>query len=272
MMWRILPVAATAALVNEITAAGACARLATCEACISERSSPTAVDSGIRCVWCTAASGCRSYLRGSMAFPCPDALRGGGGYPGGERCGRQLMHVAVSGEGAALLEDPLPPAPELWPGEAAGEMTVEAVDSSRWIASPERELLRVKSWSIECINDIQRHKLRNYTGNVSRRKAFLSREGLSCTQNCVRGVVDGFASHAEIEEMLQIAPVPPSGQSSSIYTWRWDVPDQPTCFRTLVRRAQTVLAEHFGVGGLRFYRSNMITQVGSGWQVARSGR
>lgn len=44
-------------------------------------------------------------------------------------------------------------------------------------------------------------------------------------------------------------------------TWLWDVPDPPI-FRILVRRAQTVLRERFGVDNLRFYRSNIISWIG----------
>ena len=42
-----------------------------------------------------------------------------------------------------------------------------------------------------CIDDIKKHQLRNRTGNVSARNAFLSRAGLMCYGRCVRGVVDG---------------------------------------------------------------------------------
>ena len=42
----------------------------------------------------------------------------------------------------------------------------------------EAELLRVQGWQVECIDDFARHKLNNYTGNVSRKKAFLKRETL----------------------------------------------------------------------------------------------
>ena len=44
------------------------------------------MDTGIRCVWCASLGGCREYRRASLQFPCDDALRGGGGYPGGDTC------------------------------------------------------------------------------------------------------------------------------------------------------------------------------------------
>lgn len=78
----------------------------------------------------------------------------------------------------------------------------------------------------------------------------------------MRGVVDGFATHAEIRELAAIEPVVPAGQVSSISTWRWDVPDDPPIFRTLIKRAQAVLQERFGISNLRFYRSNIITWKG----------
>ena len=76
---------------------------------------------------------------------------------------------------------------EWWPGASAGEVTIEAVDSRGWTASAENELLRVQGWQVECVDDFEKHKLNNYTGNVSRKKAFLKREGLSCYGRCVRG-------------------------------------------------------------------------------------
>lgn len=57
-----------------------------------------------------------------------------------------------------------------WPGPSEGELTIEAIDTSEWIASPGAELFRVKGWQVDCIDDFARHKLNNYTGNVSRRK------------------------------------------------------------------------------------------------------
>ena len=86
--------------------------------------------------------------------------------------------------------------------------------------------LLVHAWEVDCIDDIKKHQLRNRTGNVSARNAFLSRAGLMCYGRCVRGVVDGFATHAEIEEMLSIAPVPKPGQSSDIKQWRWEPPPE----------------------------------------------
>ncbi|KAL1524968.1 hypothetical protein AB1Y20_019844 [Prymnesium parvum] len=164
--------------------------------------------------------------------------------------------VLMDGSGGLAVELPR------WPG---GDLTIPAVDTSNWTPSESNELFRVQGWQVECINDFERHKLNNYTGNVSRRKAFLKRDGLSCYGPCVRGVVDGFASHAEVLELSVLEPYVPPGQASSITTWRWDVADDPPVFRTLVNRAQAVLREHFGVENLRFYRSNIIT-----WKAPRS--
>ena len=74
-------------------------------------------------------------------------------------------------------------------------------------------------------------------------------------------MADGFATHAEIDS-LRIHTPNPRGGGSQIGSWRWDVPDSPPTFRTLVVRAQAVLREHFGVSSLRFYRSNIITWEG----------
>ena len=47
-----------------------------------------------------------------------------------------------------------------------------------WTASP--ELFAVHAWRVGCMEDYEAHrkKLEKYTGNVSRRKAFLKRHGL----------------------------------------------------------------------------------------------
>ena len=62
---------------------GPCGELATCAACQKRRAAVP--DDGIRCVWCVALGQCRDYVK-SRAFPCADATRKGGGYPGGDRC------------------------------------------------------------------------------------------------------------------------------------------------------------------------------------------
>jgi hypothetical protein len=155
------------------------------------------------------------------------------------------------------------PTLETW--SADREVTVHAVDTGGWEATPEKELLRVKAWRVDCLDDPSKHTLRNRTGNVSRKKAFLSRKGLVChgPDKCVRGVVDGFASHDEIRQMLQypgLVPQPTSATGlSNIRSWRWEVDKQPAVFRTLIARAQAVLEEQYGVTSLRFYRSNIIT-------------
>ena len=143
------------------------------------------------------------------------------------------------------------------------EVTVTAMDTGSFVPSPERELARVLAWEVPCIDKYEDHKLKNYTGNVSRKKAFLSREGLSCFGTCVRGVVDGFATHDEARQIRTLARHPTPDSPSNIDLWRWDVAEQPTVFRQLVNRAKTVLREQFGVSPLRFYRSNIITWDGS---------
>ena len=57
----------------------------------------------------------------------------------------------------------------------------------------------------------------------------------------MRGVVDGFASAAEIAEMLLISPPEPQPpQHSAINTWRWETPVHLPLFASLVARAQLV--------------------------------
>lgn len=155
---------------------------------------------------------------------------------------------------------------EPWPVERTTPLTVAAVDTSSWAPTAEHELLHVHAWEVPCIDSYSKHTLKNYTGNVSRRKAFLDRTGLLCHGRCVRGVVDGFATHAEIAEMLRHAPEMRKGDggqpgTSNIATWRWDV--QAGVFRTLVSRAQAVMRERYGVQSLRFYRSNIIVWDGA---------
>lgn len=169
-----------------------------------------------------------------------------------------------SPEATCVSSSPTASSPALppWPGASAGVITIPAVDTSGWMASPSAELVHVHAWSVECIDRYEQHKLKKYTGNVSGRKAFLRREGLACYGVCVRGVVDGFASHAEMAELLSLEPAVDEGRTTGIDTWRWDVPAAPPVFRTLVARAQTVLREQFGVRRLRFYRSNIIQWQG----------
>ena len=76
------------------------------------------------------------------------------------------------------------------------------------------ELYRVHAWRVPCIDTLAAHTLRNRTGNVSRKKAFLQREGHVACYNpsrCVRGVVDGFASASEIAELRTLAKWPYRG-------------------------------------------------------------
>eukprot|EP00966_Prymnesium_polylepis_P334707 7390076-Prymnesium_polylepis.2 len=67
----------------------ACAMHDSCGACVAARH-PPGVDTGVRCVWCPALAACREYIKHSFDFPCEDAVRGGGGYPGGSECGRRV--------------------------------------------------------------------------------------------------------------------------------------------------------------------------------------
>lgn len=71
-------------------------------------------------------------------------------------------------------------APELdwWPGVGVGELTIPAVNTSGWLSSSEAELVRVQGWKVECIDDFSRHKLNNYTGNVSRRKVSVTTQNV----------------------------------------------------------------------------------------------
>ena len=55
----------------------------------------------------------------------------------------------------------------------------------------------------------------------------------------MRGVVDGFASAAEIAEMLTLSPPEPQPPAySSIDSWRWETPAHLPLFASLVARAQ----------------------------------
>ena len=63
-----------------------CARASSCIACLKIKAhKPPLADTGVRCVWCRAQNACQGFIKGT-AFPCADAVRGGGGYPGGSRC------------------------------------------------------------------------------------------------------------------------------------------------------------------------------------------
>ena len=44
------------------------------------------LDTGVRCVWCESQQRCAAFTKGNPTFPCHDAVRGGGGYPGGAHC------------------------------------------------------------------------------------------------------------------------------------------------------------------------------------------
>ena len=167
------------------------------------------------------------------------------------------------------LTSPVPPAgppldlqrwEQLEPWAHRGVLTLKAAPQPEWAPSPGNELLAVHAWRVACMEDYAEHKrkLEKYTGNVSRRKAFLKREGLRCFGACVRGVVDGFATAAEIAALRELSPPEPGASGSSIAVWLWETPPEQPLFATLVARAQAVLRDRFGVDHLRFYRSNMI--------------
>ena len=67
-----------------------------CTACLRIRARKQPADSGVRCVWCASLSACRGYVKGSLAWPCDDAARGGGGYPGGSKCTRSHPRRAAA--------------------------------------------------------------------------------------------------------------------------------------------------------------------------------
>lgn len=115
---------------------------------------------------------------------------------------------------------------ELKPWSPGQLLTVPAVDTQSWSSTASHELFQVQAWEVPCIDSYERHKLKNYTGNVSAKKAFLDRTGLSCHGRCVRGVVDGFATHAEIDEMMAAVPEP-DPSTAAISTWRWGAPHPP---------------------------------------------
>lgn len=193
-----------------------------------------------------------------------------------EDCRRRLQEAPeqphVLGTCSESSESPVPAAawppiesqPLLPPWAEASVRTVTAVDTQEWAPSPDAELLSVLAWSVPCVDKYSEHRLANATGNVSRRKAFLKRQGLRCFGTCVRGVVDGFLTRAEAAELrAAVGPVQEPGQShASISSWRWNVPEHVPVFETAVARAQAVLEERFGVRHLRFYRSNAITWSG----------
>jgi hypothetical protein len=87
----------------------------------------------------------------------------------------------------------------------------------------------VLAWSVPCVDNCSEHPLANVTGDVSRRKAFLNRQGLRCFGTCVRDVVHGFPLRAEAAELrAAVGAVHQPGQSRSVNpllaSWWWQVP------------------------------------------------
>ena len=72
-----------------------CDSFTSCATCIAQQP-PPGVDFGIRCVWCESESACREYNKFTLHLPCADALRGGGGYPGGASCDQAGSRVAAA--------------------------------------------------------------------------------------------------------------------------------------------------------------------------------
>ena len=65
----------------------ACDELPDCAACVGQDPLPPPFDAGARCVWCPSLRACRTYQKRSRgSWPCRDAIRAGGGYPGGNTC------------------------------------------------------------------------------------------------------------------------------------------------------------------------------------------
>ena len=75
-----------------------CEELQSCAACTAHEPLPPPRDLGVRCVWCRRQGACRGHVKVANAlptasaissarrFPCEDATRPGGGYPGGRTC------------------------------------------------------------------------------------------------------------------------------------------------------------------------------------------
>jgi len=60
-----------------------CASLGSCDPCVKAISPSSPLDV---CVWCMSTASCQPYVKRSGKFPCPDAVRAGSGYPGGDSC------------------------------------------------------------------------------------------------------------------------------------------------------------------------------------------
>ena len=91
---RAPALAAAATLAEYYSMSSICEGLSSCEACASQ-TPPPGVDFGIRCAWCPQLQACRVYRRHSFDFPCADAIRKGGGFPGGNFCSNALMRSAT---------------------------------------------------------------------------------------------------------------------------------------------------------------------------------
>ena len=83
-----------------------CEALDSCGACTKRRAAKP--EDGIRCVWCESQRACRTYVKATAVFPCADAVRSGGGYPGGGKC-RKGANGAPAGQ-AAVRQGQVAPA------------------------------------------------------------------------------------------------------------------------------------------------------------------
>ena len=90
---------------------------------------PIGVDFGLRCVWCPGTGVCAHYNKFERVFPCDDALRQNGGYPGGSDCNRPAKLV----KGDARLPPKLPV--RAWPNGAFQYDPVKVVPVSVVIPS-----------------------------------------------------------------------------------------------------------------------------------------
>ncbi|KAL3904240.1 MAG: hypothetical protein SGPRY_011361 [Prymnesium sp.] len=85
----------------------ACSQLDSCERCVAQQ--PSRLDVGVRCVWCASLAACLEYTKHSFLFPCPDALRPGGGYPGGSSCADKHARPPESETHASVVSKPSGP-------------------------------------------------------------------------------------------------------------------------------------------------------------------
>ena len=81
-----------------------CSALTSCNQCIAK--AIIGIDTGERCVWCPDTDECKSYQRHSFQFPCANAMRAGGGFPGGDNCFSPVRARAQPSSAAATRWGP----------------------------------------------------------------------------------------------------------------------------------------------------------------------